>query len=57
MEATGGLIGNEIADRITRLSKKSPKNDSETNEEEIVRGRFIPPELRYKIIDDIKLII
>ena len=33
-EATGDLIGNKIADRITKVSKISPKNNSETNEKE-----------------------
>ena len=28
-EATGDLIGNEIADNITRASKTSPQNSSE----------------------------
>ena len=32
--ANGDFIGNEIADRITKVSKISPKNNSETNEEE-----------------------
>ena len=31
------LIGNKIADKVTRVSKTSPKNNSETNEEEILR--------------------
>ena len=34
-EAKGDLIDNRIADKITRVSKTSPKNYSETNEEEI----------------------
>ena len=38
-EATGGLIGNKINDRITKVSKASPKNNSETNEEEILIER------------------
>ena len=42
-EATGVLIGNNIADKIARVSKTSPKDNSETNEEEILRKRFIPP--------------
>ena len=37
-EATGDLIGNKIADRNTLVSKTSPKNNSQTNEEEILRG-------------------
>ena len=35
------LIGNKIADKITRVSKTSPKNNSETNVEEILRERYI----------------
>ena len=40
-EATGDLGGNKIADKITRVSKTSPKNNSETNEQEILRGIYI----------------
>ena len=46
-EATVDLIGNKIADRITKVSKTSPKNISETNKE-ILREIFILPELRHK---------
>ena len=49
------LIGNKIADKITGISKTSPKNDSKTNEEEILRERYISPELRHKIIHDLRL--
>ena len=49
------LIGNKIADKITGITKTSPKTDSETNEEEILRERYISPELRHKIIDDLNL--
>ena len=44
-----------IADRITKISRTSPKNNLETNEEDILRERFIPPELRYKSINDLRL--
>ena len=56
VEATGYLIGNKIADRIMEVSKPAPRNNSETNEEEILRERFIPSALRHKIIDDLRLI-
>ena len=46
VETTGDIIGNKTADRITKVSKTSPKNNSKTNEKEIVTERFIPPELR-----------
>ena len=49
------MIGNKIADKITKASKTSPKNNSETNEEEILRERFIPPELRHKVINDLRV--
>ena len=56
-EETGDLIWNKAADKITRVLKTSPKNNSETvtNEEEILRGRYISPELRHKIINDLRL--
>ena len=41
-EATGDLI------EITRHSKTLSKNNSETNEEEILREKYIPPELIQK---------
>ena len=49
MEATGDLIGNKIADKITRSSKTSPQNNLETNEE-ILREKYKSLELRQKII-------
>ena len=49
-EATSDLIGNKIADKITRVSKTSLKNNSEINQE-----IFIPPELRHEIINDLRL--
>ena len=38
-EATSDLIGNKIADKSTRVSEISPKINSETNEEEILREK------------------
>ena len=40
-KAIGNLTGNKIADKITGVSKTSPKNNSETNEEEILREKYI----------------
>ena len=48
-EATGSLIGNKIADKITRAPKTLP------HEEEILRKIFIPSELRQKSINDLRL--
>ena len=53
-EATGDLIGNRIADKIPRAAKMSPINNSDPNEEKL-RERFIPSELRHKIINDLRL--
>ena len=53
-EANGDLIGNKIADKITRVSKTSPQNNLETSEE-ILREKYISLELRQKIIDDVRL--
>ena len=49
-EATGDLIGNENADKIIRLPKTSPKNNSKTNEQEILGEKYISPQLRKKLL-------
>ena len=49
-EATGDLIGNKIADKITSIGK--PKEKEKTKETEEI---YIPPEKRQQIIDDLKL--
>ena len=54
-EATDDLKGNKIAHKITRASKTSPKNDSATSEEVILWEKYTSPELRQKIIDDLRL--
>ena len=38
-----------------QVSKTSPKNNSETNEEEILREKYISPELKQKMFDDLRL--
>ena len=53
-DATDDFIGNKNADRITRASKTFLKSDLETNKEEIIREKYISPELRQKIIDDLR---
>ena len=53
-EATRDLIGNKITDEVIKASK-ALYNNSETHEEEIIRERFIHPELRHKITDDLRL--
>ena len=49
-KATGDLIGNKIADKITSLGKSTNK-ENEMSEEEII----IPPEKRQQIINDLRL--
>ena len=47
-EATGDLIGNKIAERITKVSKNSQQNISETvtneHDKEISEERYVSPE-------------
>ena len=47
-EATGDLIGNKIADKITSLGKTKSK-EKEDERQEI----YIPPQKRQQIIDDL----
>ena len=52
------MIGNKIADRITKVLKNSQQNNSGTviNEydKEISRGRYISPEERQEIINKLR---
>ena len=54
------MIGNKIADRIAKVSKILQQNYSETvtneHDKEIPKERYISPEERQKIIDDLRLI-
>ena len=53
-EATGDLIGNKIADRITKSARnKEQKEDDRIMEES--QEIIIPPEKREQIIRDLKL--
>ena len=53
-EATGDLIGNKIADRITKSARnKEQKEDDRIMEES--QEIIIPPEKRDQIIRDLKL--
>ena len=53
-EATADLIGNKIADRITKSSRnKDQKEDDRIMEE--TQELIIPPEKREQIIKDLKL--
>ena len=54
------MIGNKIPDRITKVPKNLEQNNSETvtteNDKEIPKERYISPEERQKIIDNLRLI-
>ena len=52
-EATGDLIGNKIADKITSLGKsKNKEKENQINEPQEI---IIPPEKRQQIINDLRL--
>ena len=55
----GDLIGNKIADKITSVSKKTQNNESEadsTSQKDIPKKRYISPEERQQIIDELWLV-
>ena len=56
-EATGDLIGNKTADKITSISKK-PSNISNNDDVELTthKKRHISPEKRQQIINELRLI-
>ena len=53
------MIGYKITNKITKVSKNSKQNNSEAvtneNNKEIPKERYISPEKRQKIIDDLRL--
>ena len=59
-EATGDLIGNKIADKITSVSKKKSTKKLPTIDEDAElsthKKRYISPEERQQIIDQLKLV-
>ena len=62
-EATGDLIGNKIADKITSSSKKKPTKElpnDKTKEEDVEiatpKKRYISPEERKQIIEELRLV-
>ena len=63
-EATSDLIGNKIVDKIASVSKKSFKElhsaehckELQSNETEIPKERYISPEKRQQIIDELRLV-
>ena len=58
-EATGGLIGNKIADEIISVLKKPARelpNDETDIEIATPKKRYISPEERQQIIDELRLV-
>ena len=65
-EATGDLIGNKIADKVTSVSKKKSttklhsKELHNNNDEDVEitthKKKYISPEERQKIIDELRLV-
>ena len=58
-EATGDLIGYKIANKVPKVSKHSQQNTSETvtneHDKKILKEKFLSPEERQEIIDELKL--
>ena len=59
VEATGDLVGNRIADKITSVSKKSTK-ELPTIDEDVElttpKKRYISPEERQQVINELRLV-
>ena len=59
-EATGDLIGNKIADKITSVSNKKSTKELRYNDEDAEinthKKRYVSPEERQKIIDELRLV-
>ena len=57
-EATGDLVGNKIADKITSASRKSRNVEIQSNEvnNEMPKERYISPNERQQIVDELRLI-
>ena len=53
-EATGDLTGNKIANKITKISKNS-KTVTNEHDKEIPKERYVSPEERQEIIDELRL--
>ena len=58
-EATGDLVCNKIADKITSVSKKSTKKSPTIDKDAELttpQKRYISPEKRQQIIDELRLV-
>ena len=54
------MIGNKIADKVSKVSKTLPQNNSETitneHDKELLKERYISPEEREEIVHEVRLI-
>ena len=55
------MIGNKIADKITNVSNKKPVKEWSNNDEEDIeipthKKRYISPEKRQQILDELRLV-
>ena len=57
-EAIGDLIGNKIADKITSVSNNNNNNNNNNEDVELTthKKRYISPEERQQIINELRLI-
>ena len=56
-EVTGDLVGNKIADKITRVSKKKSNNNNNDDVElKTPKKIYMSPEERQQIIDELRLV-
>ena len=61
-EATGDLIGNKVAEKITNASRKSNKklSNNGTKEEDVEitthKKWYLSPEERQQVIDELRLV-
>ena len=54
-EATGDLIGSEIADKITNTFNELQNNEA-NDESEASKKKYISPQKRQQIIDELRLV-
>ena len=56
----GDLVGNEIPDKITSVSKKKSTNKNNNNNDDVELGThkkiYISPEERQQIINELRLV-
>ena len=57
-EATGDLIGNKIADKITSVSKKTSNNNNNNEDVELTTHKkgYISPEQRQQVVNELRLV-